>query len=35
MLKLIDANEKYLEQYREAYNKSLEQIQKGNIKKHC
>lgn len=34
MLKLIDADIKYLEQYREAYFESLKQIQLGNIKNH-
>ena len=34
MLKLIEANEKYLEQYREAYLESLKQIELGNMKKH-
>lgn len=34
MLKLIDANGKYLEQYKEAYLLSLKQIELGNIKKH-
>lgn len=34
MLKLIDADEKYLEQYREAYIESLNQAKLGNIKKH-
>ena len=34
MLKLIDADKKYLEQYKEAYLESLRQIEKGNIKKH-
>ena len=34
MLKLIDANKKYLDQYREAYLESLKQIELGNIKKH-
>ena len=34
MLKLIDAEEKYLEQYKEAYLESLKQVELGNIKKH-
>ena len=34
MLKLIDADEKYLEQYKEAYLLTLEQIELGNVKKH-
>ena len=34
MLKLIDADEKYLDQYKEAYLESLKQIELGNIKKH-
>ena len=34
MLRLIDANDKYLEQYKEAYLESLKQIELGNIKKH-
>ena len=34
MLKLIDAEERYLKGYQEAYNLSLEEIKKGNIKKH-
>ena len=34
MLKLIDADEKYLDQYKEAYLLSLKQIKLGNIKKH-
>ena len=34
MLKLIDADEKYLEQYKEAYLESLKQIEQGKIKKH-
>ena len=34
MLKLIDANEKYINQYREAYNESLKQMNLGKIKKH-
>lgn len=29
MLKLIDANEKYLKEYQEAYIKSLEKIEKN------
>ena len=34
MLKLIDANSEYLNQYQEAYLLSLKQIELGNIKKH-
>ena len=34
MLKLIDAEEKYLNEYKEAYILSLQEIEKGNIKKH-
>jgi predicted acetyltransferase len=34
MLKLIDADRKYLDQYKEAYVESLKQIECGNIKKH-
>lgn len=34
MLKLIDAEEKYLTGYQEAYILSLQEIEKGNIKKH-
>ena len=34
MLKLVDADKKYLEQYKEAYFESLKQIDLGNIKKH-
>lgn len=34
MLKLINAEEKYLEQYKEAYLETLKQIELGNIKKH-
>ena len=34
LLKLIDADKKYLEQYKEAYLEALKQIEKGNIKKH-
>jgi len=34
MLKLIDANEKYLREYKEAYIKANEKINKGLIKKH-
>lgn len=34
MLKLIDAEEKYLKEYKEAYLLSLEAIEKGLIKKH-
>ncbi len=34
MLKLIDADEKYLEQYKESYLETLKQIEKGKIKKH-
>ena len=34
MIKLIDGNEKYLEQYKEAYLMSLKQIQEGEMKNH-
>ncbi len=34
MLKLIDADKKYLEQYKEAYLLSLEKIKEGIIRKH-
>jgi len=34
MLKLIEADKKYLEQYREAYIESFKQMELGNIKKH-
>ena len=34
MLKLVDANKKYLGQYKEAYELSLKHIKLGNIKKH-
>lgn len=34
MLKLIEANKEYLEQYKEAYIESNLQVKKGNIKKH-
>ena len=34
MLKLIDADSKYIEQYKEAYSLSLKQLELGNIKKH-
>lgn len=34
MLKLIEPNEKYLEQYKEAYLESLNQIKLGNLKTH-
>ena len=34
MLRLIDADEKYLDQYKEAYLESLKQIELGNIRKH-
>ena len=34
MLKLIDADKKYLEQYKEAYLDALEQVKLGSIKKH-
>lgn len=34
MLKLIDANEKYLKEYQEAYIKSLEKIEQKLMKKH-
>lgn len=34
MLKLVEPDEKYLEQYKEAYLLSLEQIRLGNVKRH-
>ena len=34
MLKIIEADEQYLKQYKEAYLDSLEQIELGNMKKH-
>lgn len=34
MLKLIEANEKYLDQYKEAYLMSLQKIANGEMKKH-
>lgn len=34
MIKLIDANEKYLDGYKEAYLLSIEKIKEGLIKKH-
>ena len=34
MLKLIDADKKYLKQYKEAYLETLKQVELGNIKKH-
>ncbi len=34
MLKLIDPNEYYIEQYKEAYNLTNEKIEEGVIKKH-
>lgn len=34
MLKIIEANDKYLDQYKEAYIESLKQIELGSIKKH-
>ena len=34
MLRLIEADNKYLNQYKEAYLESLKQIKLGNIKKH-
>mgnify|MGYP003331431201 CR=1 FL=1 len=34
MLKIIEANDKYLDQYKEAYIESLKQIELGNIKRH-
>lgn len=34
MLKLIEADRKYLDQYKEAYIESLKQIELGNIKTH-
>lgn len=34
MLRLIDADEKYIDQYKEAYIESLKQLKLGNIKKH-
>lgn len=34
MLKLVEANEKYLNQYKEAYFETLKQIELGKMKKH-
>ena len=34
MIKLIDAEEKYLEEYKEAYLLSLQKIEEGLIKRH-
>ena len=34
MIEIVEADEKYLEQYKEAYLESLKQIELGNIKKH-
>ncbi|MBQ9448439.1 MAG: GNAT family N-acetyltransferase [Acholeplasmatales bacterium] len=34
MLKLIEADERYLEEYKEAYLESLKEIEKGNISNH-
>ncbi len=34
MLKLINAEEKYLDQYKDAYLNAIKQIELGNIKKH-
>lgn len=34
MLKIIEADPKYLPQYEEAYIESIKQIELGNIKKH-
>ena len=34
MLKIIEANEKYINQYQEAYYESLKQIKLGTMKKH-
>ena len=34
MLKLVEADKQYLDQYKEAYIESLKQIELGNIKKH-
>ncbi len=34
MLKLVEADKKYLDQYKEAYLESLKQIELGNMKKH-
>jgi len=34
MIKLIDANEEYLDEYKEAYFMSIEKINEGLIKKH-
>ena len=34
MLKLIDADKKYLDQYKDAYIESLKEIELGNMKKH-
>ena len=34
MLKLIDADKKYLDQYKDAYIKSLREVELGNMRKH-
>ena len=34
MIKLIDAEEKYIEEYKEAYYMSIKKIEEGKIKKH-
>lgn len=34
MIKLVDAEKRYLDEYKEAYELSLYHIEKGNIKKH-
>ena len=34
MLKLIEAEDKYLDQYKEAYVESMRQIELKNMKKH-
>ena len=34
MLKLIEADKKYMDQYKEAYIESLKQIELGNMKRH-
>lgn len=34
MLKLIEADEKYLDQYKDAYLEILKQVELGNVKKH-
>ena len=34
MLRLVDADRKYLEEYREAYEQSIKKVQKGEMKRH-